>query len=73
MDRGMSWVTVDGGRYWRPLRPITAPDAREEFSATQLSHRTAVILVFSGDSGTTLYRTDDGDRRWTVVRRGPPA
>jgi len=71
-DRGMSYATSDGGRRWRPLRSITAPDTREGIAATQLSATRAFILVFSGDSGTTLYRSTDGDRHWTTVQRWPP-
>jgi photosystem II stability/assembly factor-like uncharacterized protein len=71
-DRGMSYATSDGGRHWRPLRSITAPDTREGIAATQVSATTAFVLVFSGDTGTTLYRSTDGDRHWTPVQRWPP-
>jgi photosystem II stability/assembly factor-like uncharacterized protein len=71
-DRGVSYRTSDGGRHWHPLRSITAPDTREGLSASQVSDSTALILVFSGDSGTTLYRSTDGDRHWTTVQRWPP-
>jgi len=71
-DRGMSYATSDGGARWRPLRSITAPDTREGIAATQLTATTAFILVFSGDTGTTLYRSTDGDRHWTTVQRWPP-
>ena len=71
-DRGVSYRTSDGGRHWHPLRSITAPDTREGLSAAQVSDSTALILVFSGDTGTTLYRSTDGDRQWTVVRQWPP-
>jgi len=71
MIRGFSWVTHDGGRHWQPLRSITAPDIRQGLSATQISRRRSVMLVYSGDTGTTLYRSDDGDRTWSLVRRWP--
>lgn len=71
-DRGMSYATSDGGRRWRPLRSVTAPDTREGIAATQVTATTAFILVFSGDTGTTLYRSTDGDRHWTTVNRWPP-
>jgi photosystem II stability/assembly factor-like uncharacterized protein len=71
-ERGVSYRTDDGGRHWHPLLSITAPDVREGLSATQVSDSTARILVFSGDTGTTLYRSTDGDRHWTAVRRWPP-
>ena len=71
-DRGRSYATSDGGRRWRPLRSITAPDTREGIAATQVTATTAFILVFSGDTGTTLYRSTDGDRHWTAVHRWPP-
>ena len=71
-NRGVTYATSDGGRDWRPLRSITAPDTREGIAATQVTPTMAFVLVFSGDTGTTLYRSTDGDRHWTVVRRWPP-
>jgi photosystem II stability/assembly factor-like uncharacterized protein len=72
MGREFSWRTSDGGRHWHPLRSITSPDAREGFAVDQLSATTALMLVWSGDTGTTLYRTSDGDLHWSIVRRWRP-
>jgi hypothetical protein len=72
MGREFSWRTSDGGRHWLPLRSITSPDVREGFAVDQLSAATALMLVWSGDTGTTLYRTSDGDLHWSVARRWRP-
>jgi len=72
VDRAFTYRTVDGGRHWRPLRSITSPDTREGLAVDQLSPDTALMLVWSGDTGTTLYHTTDGDLRWSIVRRFSP-
>jgi hypothetical protein len=71
MGREFAYTTSDGGLHWRPVTRITAPDIREGFSPFQLSPRIAYLLVFQ--PGVTLYRSTDGDRRWTAVRhwKGP--
>jgi photosystem II stability/assembly factor-like uncharacterized protein len=72
LGRDVSWHTRDGGRHWRPLDSITRPDTREGFGVNQLSATTAVMLVFSGDTGITLYLSTDSDRHWSIVRRWRP-
>jgi photosystem II stability/assembly factor-like uncharacterized protein len=72
MGRDFSWRTRDGGRHWRPLHSITRPDTREGFGVSQLSATSAVMFVFSGGTGITLYRTTDSDRHWLIVRRWRP-
>jgi photosystem II stability/assembly factor-like uncharacterized protein len=69
MDRAWSFRTSDGGRHWQPLRSITSPDTREALAVDQLSPDTALALVWSGDTGTTLYHTTDGGLHWSIVRR----
>jgi photosystem II stability/assembly factor-like uncharacterized protein len=73
MGRDVSWYTRDGGRHWRPLYSITRPDTREGFAVSQLSATTALVLVFNGDTGITLYRTIDGDHHWSRLRRWRPS
>jgi photosystem II stability/assembly factor-like uncharacterized protein len=64
-DRGVSYLTTDGGRSWTRLR-ATKPDDRIGKSGWVVSDRIAYLLV-QAEARHELLRTVDGGGAWTIV------
>jgi photosystem II stability/assembly factor-like uncharacterized protein len=62
---GLSYLTRNGGRAWRPIS-ATKPDVRIARSGWFVSDRVAYLLVQADDH--ELLRTRNGGRTWNLVR-----
>ena len=73
-DRGLLYVTRDGGRRWQPTGVLT-PDVNYGISGAVLSGSDAFLLrsgrasVGNGPQEIELLRTVDQGQGWTVVHR----
>ncbi len=74
MGREYSYFTADGGRSWKPMGDITAPDVREPVGACFTSDSSGFVLLWdSARGGYSLLHTGDGGVRWEQVFSGPHA
>lgn len=63
--RGVSYLTTDRGRTWRPIS-VTRADERTGVSGWFVSNRVAYLLV--QDDDFELFRTTSGGQTWRLVR-----
>jgi photosystem II stability/assembly factor-like uncharacterized protein len=66
-SRYVSYTSSDGGRTWRKIG-FTQPDAVEIADLAPVSRRVTFALVRVAPKRYDIRRTEDGGRRWNVVR-----
>ena len=68
MSREYSYVTEDGGRSWRPMKAVSAPEVRYPLSIWFTAPPEGLVLLWDGERNAySLLRTSNGGASWQRV------